>query len=53
MRTKQQIKADMEAIKQEIRYARAENESEQGMEMLYNALEELENELCTTGRYND
>jgi hypothetical protein len=49
----QQIKADIEAVKQEIRYARAEGETQLGMEILYNELEQLENSLCATGTDND
>lgn len=48
MRDIKTIKADIQTIKQEIRYARAEGETERGMELLYNELENLEDELVGT-----
>ena len=44
MRTQDQILSDIELIKQEIRYARAEGD-EAEVEMLYSELEALQNEL--------
>lgn len=51
MRDVKQIKTDIQTIKQEIRYARAEGETEHGMELLYNDLESLENELHQVRSY--
>lgn len=51
MRDVKQIKTDIQTIKQEIRYARAEGETEQGMELLYTDLESLENELHEVSAY--
>ena len=45
MRDVMTIKRDIEVVKQEIRYARAEGETERGMEILYTDLEELTMEL--------
>jgi len=45
MRDVMVIKRDIEVVKQEIRYARAEGETEQHMEILYTDLEELTREL--------
>ena len=39
------IKSDIAIIKQEIRYARSCGDSEQSMEVLYEELENLEQEL--------
>ena len=51
MRDIKTIKADIQTIKQEIRYARAEGETERGMELLYVDLESLENELHEVSAY--
>lgn len=51
MRDVKQIKTDIQTIKQEIRYARAEGETERGMEMLFVDLEQLENELHEVSTY--
>lgn len=45
MRTDLTIKRDIELLKQEIRYARQEGDTEKQMEILYNDLEELTQEL--------
>lgn len=45
MRTELTIKADIELLKQEIRYAQREEATDTEMELLYNDLEELQNEL--------
>jgi hypothetical protein len=40
-----QLKQNIETLKQEIRYARQEQSSESELELLYNALEDLQLEL--------
>jgi hypothetical protein len=47
-----QTKADIETIKQEIRYAQQEQASYQEMELLYNALEELQINLYKATKDN-
>lgn len=42
-----QIKADIEIVKREIRYARQEETSDYEMELLYQDLEELTQQLHT------
>lgn len=51
MRTELTIKADIEAVRQEIRYAIAEGDTMQQMEILYNDLSELTNELYEVRTY--
>jgi len=45
------IKRDIEALQQEIRYAIAEGDTEQQMEILYNDMSELTNELYEVRAY--
>jgi len=51
MRDLQTIRRDIELIKQEIRYARAEGETLGGMEVLFIDLGELENEYYEVRTY--
>ena len=51
MRDLESIRHDIQYIKQEIRYARAEGETERGMELLFVDLEQLENELHEVSTY--